>query len=196
MFCSNAPLEHCGIGVLTYWYYVVLLPYTFIIMVEWCITAKGKEHRMRMEQQEKECLRLGCLADFAYLWRKKTKSYEDICIVLYARLWTCGRHVQDSKLHRSVGMDAGDASEPRSERISQLRPLLKGGELRGLRGRMPFLMIGVWPFVVPENVPEKAKNWLHAHYDKRRQKAASTSIFRKKSYKNEREKKSVPSITK
>ena len=93
-------------------------------------------------------------------------------------------------------MDAGDASEPRSERISQLRPLLKGGELRGLRGRMPFLMIGVWPFAVSENDPEKAKNWLHAHYDKRRQKAASTSIFRKKSYKNKREKKSVASIMK
>ena len=65
-------------------------------------------------------------------------------------------------------MDAGDASEPRSERIGQRWSLLKGGEQRGLRGRMPFLMIGVWPFVVPENVPEKAKNWLHAHYDKRR----------------------------
>lgn len=33
MFCSNVSLEHCGIDVLPYWYFVVLLPYTFIIMV-------------------------------------------------------------------------------------------------------------------------------------------------------------------
>lgn len=93
-------------------------------------------------------------------------------------------------------MDAGDASEPHGERIGQRWSLLKGGELRGLRGRMPFLMIGVWPFVVSEDDPKKAKNWLCAHYDKRRQKAPSTSIFRKKSYKNKREKKSVASIMK
>lgn len=77
-------------------------------------------------------------------------------------------------------MDAGDASEPRGERIGQRWSLLMGGEQRGLRGRMPFLMIGVWPFVVPENVPEKAKNWLYAHYDKRRTQSAIDTDFQKK----------------
>ena len=165
MFCCNALLEYCGIGALLFYGIAALYLYNNGIMVYYC---KGKRTSNEVGGgQEKESLGLGSLAEFAYLWRKKTKSYEDICIVLYARLRTCGRHVQDSKLHRSVGMDAGDASEPRSERIGQRWSLLKGGEQRGLRGRMPFLMIGVWPFVVPENVPEKAKNWLHAHDDKR-----------------------------
>ena len=173
MFCCNALLEYCGIGVLVYYGITALYLYNILLQRE-------KNSEWGWGGQEKESLGLGCLVDFAYLWREKTKSYEDICIVLYARLRTCGRHVQDSKLHRSAGMDAVDASEPRSERIGQRWSLLKGGEQRGLRGRMPFLMIGVWPFVVPENVPEKAKNWLYAHYDKRRTQSAIDTDFQKK----------------
>ena len=63
-------------------------------------------------------------------------GYEDICIILYARLRFGGRCVQGNQRHRQTGMAHGDASEPRCERVDQRRSLLKGGEHHQLRGRI------------------------------------------------------------